>query len=80
MTKRYLVFAGENFYPDGGWDDIRGSFDTQEEAERFAHGITGRPGGWDWGQVVDLMTGAIVSRRGKPLGWSGHVGITASTT
>lgn len=30
--KRYLVFAYMNYYPNGGWDDLSGSFDTIPEA------------------------------------------------
>lgn len=30
--KRFLLFAGFNYYPEGGWSDFRGSFDTAEEA------------------------------------------------
>lgn len=26
--KRYLVFAGYDYYPEGGWGDFQGSFDT----------------------------------------------------
>ena len=36
--KRYLLFAGDNYYPCGGWNDFEGSFDTKEEIkieERF---------------------------------------------
>ncbi len=31
--KRFLVFAGSNYYPKGGWDDFRGAHDTLEEAK-----------------------------------------------
>jgi hypothetical protein len=66
--KRYLLFAGFNYYPCGGWDDFIGSFDTQEEAtkagvsrkaniERYAGGCA------DWFQVVDSHTGEKVEDR-----------------
>lgn len=29
---RYLLFAGDNYYPDGGWDDFRGSFSCVSDA------------------------------------------------
>lgn len=33
MTKRYLLFSGSDYYPEGGTGDFRGSFDTIEEAK-----------------------------------------------
>lgn len=30
--KRFLLFAFDTYYPNGGWDDFKGSFDTVEEA------------------------------------------------
>lgn len=30
--KRYLLFMYDDYYPGGGWNDFRGSFDTPEEA------------------------------------------------
>lgn len=32
---RYMLFAGENFYPKGGWEDFRGLFDTPESALEY---------------------------------------------
>jgi hypothetical protein len=33
--KRFLVFAGYCYYPDGGMDDFQEDFDTLEEARSF---------------------------------------------
>ena len=35
--KRFLVFAGQEYYPLGGWADFKGSYDSIEEviAERI---------------------------------------------
>lgn len=33
ITKRYWLFACEDYYPRGGLNDARGSFDTIEEAD-----------------------------------------------
>lgn len=30
--KRYLVFCYEEFYPNGGWDDFTGDYDSIGEA------------------------------------------------
>jgi hypothetical protein len=53
--KRYAAFSGSNYYPDGGWDDFVGTYDTLEEA-RMAQ----RPNDNDWQHVVDLETGEKV--------------------
>ncbi len=50
--KRYLLFAGEQYYPLGGWDDLKGSFDTVEAAIAF-------PIYCDWKQVVDGISGDV---------------------
>jgi hypothetical protein len=31
--KRYLVFAGDDYYPAGGWGDFQGSFDSAVDIE-----------------------------------------------
>jgi len=53
--ERYVLFGGDQYYPLGGWQDFKGSFGSREAAVREAAGW-----GWDWWQVVDLMTGDIV--------------------
>jgi len=52
--KRYLIFVGDNYYPEGGWKDYRGSLDTLEAALSLVASIPG-----DWWQIVDAQTGAI---------------------
>lgn len=54
-VKRYAIFSGDQFYPDGGWSDYRSSHDTLSEAR---HALAPR----DWWQIVDLTTGEIVER------------------
>lgn len=49
--KRYLLFSGEDYYPDGGWVDFDDSFDTPEEA------MASRKQLGDWAHVVDSQTG-----------------------
>ena len=53
--KRYLLFAGAKYYPQGGWNDFKSAFDTELEAQRAANGMSK-----DWMQIVDTTTGAIV--------------------
>lgn len=31
--KKYLMFAMNQYYPSGGWNDLVGSFDTLEEVQ-----------------------------------------------
>jgi len=49
---RFLVFAGDAYYPTGGWEDFRGSFVTLEAARAF---LSGYP--HDWGHIIDITTG-----------------------
>lgn len=53
--KRYLLFAGEEYYPSGGWNDFRGAFDTLEEARLAAFEPRGCEYGY-WFHVVDTQT------------------------
>ncbi|KKN40807.1 hypothetical protein LCGC14_0729490 [marine sediment metagenome] len=48
--KPYLVFIGENYYPPGGWQDFKDSFDTREEARHFIEKVV--QDGYDWGQII----------------------------
>lgn len=58
--KRFALFAGDHYYPDGGWLDFVDSFDTAEEALKFVveHQQTSKPHmRWDWWSAIDLTTG-----------------------
>lgn len=50
--KRYIVFAGSDYYPGGGWGDFRGDFDTLEEARALIKTLLD----YDWQQIVDTFT------------------------
>jgi len=54
--KRFLLFYGQNYYPDGGWRDYIGAYDSLEEAQRRLIGSYH----YDWHQIVDTTTGQIV--------------------
>jgi hypothetical protein len=45
----FLVFAGEEYYPGGGWSDLLGSYPTLHEAKEAA--AKQRRGWW---HIVDL--------------------------
>lgn len=49
----YLVFAGNTYYPAGGWDDFQGAFYTLTDARAHALSL-----GYDWWHVV--LDGEIV--------------------
>ena len=55
MTKRYLVFAGDDHYPGGGWKDFRGDTDTMVEATDLVIGCR-----LDWHEIVDTDTMEVV--------------------
>jgi hypothetical protein len=53
-VKRYFLFAGDNYYPDGGWDDFKSMSDDIEELKNST-------GGWDWAHIIDSTTGRRVA-------------------
>ena len=57
MTK-YLVFAGLQYYPRGGWKDLRAVATTLDVAKHLAEGYTTEMVGDDWAQVVELNDNA----------------------
>ncbi len=50
--KKYLLFAGAHYYPHGGVRDLKGDFDTIEEAEDHVIKTNNQTAedswGWDW--------------------------------
>lgn len=65
----YALFAGENHYPAGGWDDLVDVFDTAEAAvERAEQGWNNNESTpYDWYHVVDLVSRLIVVQDGDYL-------------
>lgn len=53
--KRFLIFSGLTYYPCGGFQDFKGSFDTYVEALEFC---VSHPD--DWHQIVDSTTSTLV--------------------
>ncbi len=52
--KRYLLFAGDMYYPCGGWEDFKDDFDTVEEAREGVRSLRRNPwGGPDWWDIID---------------------------
>lgn len=61
--KKYIVFAGEAYYPLPGMGDFYGTFDTVEDAKKDLE-----ENSFDWYQVVEHSTMIIVESFGWGLG------------
>ena len=56
---KYLLFAGDDYYPAGGMDDFRGVFDSVQLAKEHQE-----TNGWNWAHVAMLdETGLRVVER-----------------
>lgn len=55
--KRYFLFTGDSFYPDGGMKDFDNDFDDLQSAQDYVH-CSHRT--FQWHHVVDMTTGKIV--------------------
>ena len=51
--KRFVVFAFDDFYPVGGTGDISASFDTLDEARRYARHLR-----YDNLEILDRIEGS----------------------
>lgn len=63
---KFLVFAGDCYYPNGGWADYHGEHASLEEAQGAAEAYV-NAGGWAgerWAHV--MANGAIVSEHLTP--------------
>jgi hypothetical protein len=58
--KRFLLFTGDQRYPLGGWRDLRGQFDTLQEALNADRR--------DWAHVVDTQDGRVIWTQGLDAG------------
>lgn len=71
--KRYLLFAGDHYYPSGGIEDYMGDYDTVEEAEiagsnKYPKTLYHPLGKfqYDWWQVVDSTDMKMFSGGNNP--------------
>ena len=64
--KRYILFAGDYYYPEGGVYDLVGSSDTVIEAKETHEKFLSDIGG-DWAHILDIKTGECLHHfwRGK---------------
>ena len=65
FIKKYLLFAGHSYYPEGGFNDFRKSFDSVEYAKKW-FGLNHKKISISyidhWGHVVDRDNLKIVAR------------------
>lgn len=65
----FLIFAGYDYYPRGGWNDFIGSFSTLQEAEEAAKNVMavscGETFDKDWLHIVSLEMNRIVVKAYK---------------
>ena len=54
MKKRFLLIAGENYYPSEGTGDWIGCFETEEEAKDHMN-LLSVGNRYDWHEIVDLL-------------------------
>jgi hypothetical protein len=53
----YAIFAGDDFYPNGGWADFVMAFHTLDMAKDY---VQHNRSVWDWYQIVDLANQKVV--------------------
>ena len=53
--RRYLLFAGDMYYPAGGWDDFIADFDIMNEAIKTGIALKD-DSRCDWWKVIDTTT------------------------
>ena len=64
----YALFAGHVFYPQGGWRDLQGVYQTLTQAQEALARIQserpelsiGGPDEFEWAHVVDLRRAHLV--------------------
>lgn len=52
--KHFWVFAGDNYYPNGGMSDFIGSYSTEEEAVAVAKALKEQRE-YDWAEVENIF-------------------------
>lgn len=55
MNNRYALFAGHNYYPNGGFEDFK-AFGTLDELKAMRNKLEGM----DWAHIADLEARRIV--------------------
>ncbi len=58
--KRYLLFAGKNYYPYGGWTDFQS---TSDEVSELIEQMAMSDEGYGWWQIVDTQTMSVAKEK-----------------
>lgn len=59
MHKKYYLFAGDWYYPSGGFEDFIKRFNTKDEAKQYFHAIKSL---YDWAHIVLIDNVSIIAR------------------
>ena len=60
--KQFLLFAGDIFGPQGGWNDFRKDFYSLGEVERYIEDHISLANGYKWAQIVDSSKGTVTKK------------------
>lgn len=75
VRKRYILFGGQRYYPQGAREDECGRYDTLEEVHAVLERFDTGPGRYDaeheWCELLDLDTGKWTSWRWEQAGGVG---------
>lgn len=64
MLKRFLIFIGDNYYPNGGSNDFKNSFDTIQEAKDSTS-----TGHYEWAHIIDASALRVAAVNENGQGW-----------
>ncbi len=56
--KRYVVFAGDDYYPGGGWEDFHFASNDLNEVRAYIAQYASKA---DWHHLVDLEEGIVIT-------------------
>lgn len=57
----FILFAGKDYYPRGGWEDVVGVYESLEEARLvYVYESGDEYGKYEWGHIVDLENQVVV--------------------
>lgn len=56
MKEKFMLFVGDDHYPEGGWNDWVGNFDKLEAAQKMAASLSAD---FDWWHIVDANGGIV---------------------
>lgn len=60
IQQRFILFASDVYYPGGGWNDMRGWFESAEDAIAY-YEENHEDNCWHWYHVVDIILAVVVS-------------------